>query len=230
MPYHPGMAPPPFVVAVVGSHDTPMPEIRTAAWVTGRDIAWAGAWLAVDVGGAVAAAVAAGAREHDGVVLGFTSYAYRAVTVADVDVSMVIRTAQPSPLHAAVMVENVDALLALPGDSRTLAAIAAAHERGIPVAQIGTTDWPADPLTPTEVPAWLDVLTNPAAPAADPPAPPVLDPTGPQRTPTESASASVFASAESTPSSSSTASDATSSPSPTTPTSEPASSSATPTG
>jgi hypothetical protein len=228
MPYHPEMAPPPFVVAVVGLHDSPEDDVRTAAWVAGRDVAFAGAWLAVDVGGSVAAAAANGAREHNGAVLGFTSHEYREVTTESADVSIVIRTGLPSPTHAATLMANADAVLAFPGDVITMAMVAAALQRGVPVAQVGN-QWPLRPLTPTEVPAWLDEHISRAARVArqtpDPPAPPVLESTGPQRhTP-----ASEFEPAQNTPSSSSTVSDATSSPSPTTPTNEPASTSGTPT-
>jgi hypothetical protein len=214
MPYHPEMAPPPFVVAVVGMHEAPAHDVHTAAWVAGRDVAWAGAWLAVDVGGSVAASAVRGAREHDGVVLGFTSYEYREVTTESADVSIVVRTGLPSPTHAATLMANADAVLALPGDVITMAMVAAALQRGVPVAQLGN-QWPLRALNPTEVPAWLDEHISRAERAGapnDPPDPPVLDPIDPQRDTPASGSATPA----STHSSSSSASSATSSPSPTT--------------
>jgi hypothetical protein len=223
MPYHPAMTPPPFVVAVVGSHEPVSAEVRTAAWVAGRDIAWAGAWLAVDVGGWVAGAAIAGARDHQGVVLGFCSHEYRLVTADTIEASLVIRSGLNRPAHAAVVAANADALLAFPGDPESMAIVAAALERGIPAAQVATDLWPVRPLTPVEVPAWLDELirTASAPETPDPPPAPILT-DGPQRNTPGSES-----DPPNTPSSSLSASDATSSRSPTTPTSEPSSTSGT---
>jgi hypothetical protein len=224
MPYHPTMAPPPFVVAVVGSVEPYTQEVHTAAWVVGRDVAWAGAWLAVNVGGMVAASASAGARGHEGVVLGFTDVERDGVTADEANASLVFRTGLARPQLATILAANADALIALPGHAETMGEVAAALQLGVPVAQVGTTDWPARSLTPTEVPAWLEHIRGAASAAPpNPPDPPVLDP----QTDTPASGSEAPAN---TPSSLSTAGDVTSSPSPTTPTNEPASTSSTPTG
>jgi hypothetical protein len=192
-PYHQPMAQPPLAVAVVGDHEQASDATRTAAWVAGRDIAQAGAWLLVSLGGPVAASAMLGAAEHGGVVIAFADASQYLIVAEEVSASFIVRTGLGPPVRAVVLAANADAMLAFPGGPQTMAEVAAgaeplSGETRMPIAQVDTDLWPGvHSLTPTEVPAWLAQCTR--ARAAIPPAPDLTTTPTPTDTPASELSA-----------------------------------------
>jgi uncharacterized protein (TIGR00725 family) len=119
-------------VAVCGPAEC-TPAERERAGRVGRLLAGSGAVVLCGAGTGVMAAVAAGAREAGGLVVG-VSPGGRGTAAAEVTVEVATRLGQA---RNAVLVASADAVLAVGGSWGTLSEVALAVRHGVPVVSLG---------------------------------------------------------------------------------------------
>ena len=128
-------------VAVCGPGQCGEPE-RTLAYELGRMLASRGAAVICGGHGGVMAAVAAGARSRDGLVVGVLPGPYRVGAGADLSVAIATGLGQA---RNSVIVHSADAVVVVGGSWGTLSELALAVRRGgVPVVQLGDGWRPVD--------------------------------------------------------------------------------------
>jgi uncharacterized protein (TIGR00725 family) len=130
-----GNAPPPYI-GVVGPGE-PTDEEATAAAAVGRLLAARGAVIVCGGLGGVMEAVARGAAENDGTVVGILPGTDRAQ--GNVHLTVALPTGM-GEMRNALIVRAADAVLAIGGAYGTLTEIAFALRTGVPVVGIATWD------------------------------------------------------------------------------------------
>ncbi len=145
-------------VAVCGPADATDAE-RELAVEVGRLLAVRGATVVCGGGGGVMAAVAAGARSANGLVVGVRPGPSRDGTSADVDVTIVTNLGEA---RNAVIVWSADAVIVVGGSWGTLSEVALAMRRGdVPV--VALRGWRIVDADGREVPGILHVDSAAAA-------------------------------------------------------------------
>jgi uncharacterized protein (TIGR00725 family) len=147
-----------FQVAVCGPADATGAE-RELAVEVGRLLAARGATVVCGGGGGVMAAVAAGARSANGLVVGVRPGPSRDGEVADADVTIVTNMGEA---RNAVIVWSADAVIVVGGSWGTLSEVALAMRRGdVPVVSVG--GWRIVGADGREVPGIVHVDSATAA-------------------------------------------------------------------
>jgi len=152
-------------VAVCGPAECTEPE-RVIAYRVGELLAEAGIVAICGGGSGVMAAVAAGARSRDGLVVAVRPDAGR-VSSASVTLSTNLGQARN-----AVIVESADAVIAVGGSWGTLSEVALAMRRGVPVVSLGgwrvvdSAGLPVPGVVYVETPEEAVVLASSGVPRA----------------------------------------------------------------
>ena len=143
-----------YQVAVCGPHECSDVEAAQAHRV-GAFLADAGAVVLCGGGGGVMAAVAAGVRARNGLVVGIRPGDSRDGASADLSVTVVTNMGQA---RNAVIVTSADAVIAIGGSWGTLSEVALAMRRGnVPVISLG--GWRIVDVSGEPVPGVTEVQT-----------------------------------------------------------------------
>jgi uncharacterized protein (TIGR00725 family) len=143
-----------YQVAVCGPHDCSDVEAAHALRV-GELLADAGAVVLCGGGGGVMAAVAAGVRARNGLVVGIRPGPSRDGASADLSVTVLTNMGQA---RNAVIVSSADAVIAIGGSWGTLSEVALAMRRGaVPVVSLG--GWQIIDAAGIPVPGVTEVQT-----------------------------------------------------------------------